>query len=184
MAYQFDDLKNIDLVSFQESIVGAIRAAMPGLVTVEFYRDDETEELPTPACLLEVAEWDFDGEDTAGTGQQCVTLRLRARLIFSREAGPIDTSLRVAGLALAAAISKKRFPGGSGPANLLMAAPDDFHPRARQFGIWLTEWTQEAYVGESVWVDAAVPTAVYIGFVPDVGPEHVADYIQIGAGAP
>lgn len=171
-----------DLAALHTAIRDKIAAAFPSLQTVEFYRDDEDENLATPACLLELEEFE-PGPTDPGTGQVCLSLRFSARLIFSRESGPTaPMQMRLAAVALAAFINKNRFGGGVNPAHVLIGSRDDFAPSlSGRLAIWRMEWVHgESFFGDSAWQsDGLVPKVVFLGRAPNIGPDHVGDYRAI-----
>jgi len=171
-----------DLEALHTAIRDQIAAAFPVFQTVEFYRDDEGEGMTTPACLLEMEEFQDTDEDP-GTGQICMSLRFSARLILTRENGPdAPMQSRLSAAALSAFINKNRFGGQVSPAHVLMGSRDDFSPSLLgRFSIWRIEWVhREAFFGASVWAgDNLIPQTVYLGRAPEIGPDHIEDYKEI-----
>lgn len=170
-----------DLNALHSAIQAQIATAFPSFRTVEFYRDDESEEIATPACLLEMDEFE-DGDVDPGNGQVCLSLRFSARLLFSRQddaSGPIQA--RLAGSALAAFVNKNRFGGGVSPAVIISGMTDEFRPAVSgRWAIWRLEWVhREAFFGSSVWAPGPIPQAIYIGMAPKIGADHVADYEKV-----
>jgi hypothetical protein len=76
----------LTLDSLHSAIVAQLAAAFPSFKTVEFYRDDESESIPTPALLLEMSEAETASEQDAGTGQWCAYARFEARITLSHAA--------------------------------------------------------------------------------------------------
>jgi hypothetical protein len=161
-------------------IVSAISAKFPDLQTVEAYRLDR-KSLKVPACLVELTDWDTRVDPDPGTEQLAVMARFEARFIMSFRQGAANPKLEVRKLAAAfAAFAKfQRWGCPIGPAEILSAAPDDFDPELDQFEVWCVEWQQIIHLGASVWEMPPdwIPTEVYLGFAPDIGPEHIDDYI-------
>lgn len=181
------DQVNIDVL--QDAIVADIAAAFPDLKTVDFYSDERDVRNIVPACELDIPEWqDFTSPDP-GTGQQPVMMRFEARFIIdgvdSQEA---KRSIRRLAVAFTAFLYKRRWsdaanPGKkipTGPAEFLGAYHDQFHENLDQYQVWRVEWQQSVSLGESVWDAAgAAPTHVFVGFAPDIGAGHAADYIEV-----
>lgn len=149
------DLLLTDLRSLHTKIRDAIATRFPALKTVEFYRDEESEDLPTPACLLELDEIEPHEEDP-GTSQIIVGLRFSARLVFSREAGHDGLlNVRLAAADVATFINKNRFEGRVAPGRILSCGVDFFRPDLTdRYAIWRVEWHHErAFLGPNVWQD-------------------------------
>lgn len=142
-----------DLKALQNSIQDQIARQFPAFRLVEFYRDEESEALPTPACLLELDEFEHVEEDP-GTDQLMVSLRFSARLVFSRERGPKALmNVRLAAASLASFINKNRFCGNIFPARIHNAGPDFFRPDlTSRYAIWRLEWSHaQAILGQNIW---------------------------------
>lgn len=164
------DVVSTDIEALHASIISVIKAQFPDLKVVEFYRDDETEDMPTPACLLELEEIEHTGEDI-GTEQLVARLRFAARLVFSRQNdAEAPMQIRIASAALAALINKNRFSGRISPAQLISCSGDGFRPDLTgKFVIWRIEWHHdEAMLGKNIWkngstdpVEAVPPPLVH-----------------------
>lgn len=157
-----------DLRELHQRIRDAVAARFPAFKVVEFYRDEESEALPTPACLLELDEIEHHEEDP-GTDQIMVALRFSARLVFSREGGPDGLlNVRLAAADVAAFINKNRFGGGVFPARILSCGADFFRPdMTGQYAIWRVEWHHEQAVFGANSLDQAdavgpAPTAIIV----------------------
>lgn len=168
----------ISLEELHDKIVAAIRAKFPNLQTVEFYREDR-EQLPVPACLLDMAEFE-DASQDPGTGQLAVTMRFEADFILGFRTEHAKLSARVLAAAFSQFISQRRWPGCPvGKAQAIHAYRNDFKPELDQYEVWTVEWRQEVNLGETVWKDTTTPTQIFIGFTPKIGKDHVADYIPV-----
>lgn len=159
------------------AIEGAIVAKFPALRTVEFDRTDESENIPTPACLLSLVEFEPAPEHDAGTGQWPVHARFEARMILTSR--PADSAREVRKLAAAFAtwMNLRRW-GLAAPGDecrVIACEPDEFEPRADKFHAWRVEWTQLVMLGEPEWLGGNIPEALY-SFVPRVGIPHESEY--------
>lgn len=170
----------VDLTALLPVIETAIKAQFPGLKTVEFFRDDR-DTIVVPACLLDLPEMEEAHEIDPGTGQLAVMARFEAELILGFRTAEAKLSGTVLAAAFAAFLHKARWPGGlTGPAESIHVYKSDFKPQLDQYEVWCVEWRQALHLGESVWTDEGiVPTTVYLGFAPDIGTGHEADYVQI-----
>lgn len=170
----------VDLTALHATITNAIAVRFPALATVEFYREDR-DELPVPACILDLCEFEGAPEDDPGTGQLAVMARFEAEFIIGFRTPEAKMSLRLLVAAFSAFLHEKRWPGGlTGPARDIHAYKDDFKPALDQYEVWCVEWRQIVHLGESVWSGAGVtPTTVYLGFAPEIGAAHEDDYIKV-----
>lgn len=179
----------IDIDVLQDAIVHDIRAAFRDLKTVEFYSPERNATRIVPACELDIPEWqDFTSPDP-GTGQQPVMMRFEARFIIDGvDAQAAKRSIRRLTAAFTAFLYKRRWsdaanPGKkipTGPAEFMGAYHDHFDEELDQFQVWRVEWQQSVSLGVSVWdVAGAAPTHVFVGFAPDIGAGHQADYIEV-----
>ena len=51
------------------------------------------------------------------------------------------------------------------------------------FEVWAVEWDQQVDLGANIWAGEGVtPQTVSIGFAPDIGPGHEANYSDISGG--
>lgn len=169
------------LDAVHEGIVSTIAAQFPDLVTVEAYRLDR-KSLPVPACLIELTEMDAVPDNDPGTEQLAVNARFEARLVIGFRQGDKNPKLEIRKLAAAVAnfIRAKRWGCPIGAAEVVGAYPDDFDPELDQFECWRVEWQQLIYLGDTVWKDeGATPSQVMLGFAPNIGPGHEADYTEV-----
>lgn len=150
-----NDLLSTDLDALHIAIRDQIAKQYPCFRTVRFYKDDESEDMATPACLLELTEMESEGYDP-GTGQLNASLRFSARLVFSREhsaAAPLQ--IRLAAASLAAYLQHRRFSGCVSPARFLNASEDFLRPDIPgKWCVWRIEWVhEEAMFGRNVWIN-------------------------------
>jgi hypothetical protein len=193
----------IDLTQLQDAIVADIAAAFPVFETVQFYRgqgeDDgaERDTLPTPACLLDLTEFEAQPDDDPGTEQIAVLGRFEAELVigFRGDERPKHT-IRLLAANLAAWLHKRRWTDPDNPdkklptmaAQVVGAYRDDFAGRAAgkrdttlgQFEVWRVEWMQLFHLGVGVWNDEGVtPTTPLYSWSPDIGIGHEDDYQEL-----
>lgn len=170
-----------DLTALHTAITTAIASAFPALQTVEFYRLERVE-LPAPACLLEMVEAD-EGADP-GSEQQSLMVRFEARFILPFRTTHAKLEVRKLAMAFAAFIRKhgrwSGVGGQGGTPKVIGCYPDDFDPLLDQYEVWRVEWQQLLWFGDSVWAGEGItPTTVFVGFAPNIGTGHEADYIQV-----
>ena len=165
-------------------IISAIAAKFTALKTVAAYPMDR-KALTIPACLIELTEMTAINDEDPGTEQQAVYARFEARLIIGfRQDKDKNPKLEIRKLAAAvgAFVRAKRWGCPIGPAELIGIYQDDFDPELDQYEVWRVEWQQIIHLGESVWTgydEGDVPQRVYLGIAPEIGPEHIDDYVEI-----
>lgn len=169
----------VDLGALHDAILAAIKAAFPSLAYVDDYPLDRKPKA-VPACLVECDEMEPANDEDSGTGQQSLALHFNARLILPFRTATAGREIRIMAAALSALVHENRWGQFINPAEVLGCFPDAFDPDLDQYLVWRVEWRQVGQFGVSVWADTgpAVP-GVYLGFSPNIGPDHLADYIKI-----
>lgn len=179
----------VDLATLHDAIVADIKAAFPGLVTVEFYRE-ERDSLPKPACLLELTELEVLPDDDPGTEQLAVMAKFEAELVIGFTTPQAKRSIRLLAAALSAWLRKRRWTNYSGTTpklptgecQVIGAYQDDFTVMGRdndkgltQYEVWRIEWQQIVHLGKTVWTDeGVVPSEVFVR--EHMSGEPVTDY--------
>ncbi|HZZ03049.1 hypothetical protein [Paraburkholderia sp.] len=179
-----DTALDVDLMHAQ--IVAQIQAAFPAFRTVEFYRDEETETMPTPAILLEISEGEPELGDDAGTGQLPAYLRFEARIIMGIRTPAVKLAVRKAAFALSAWLHLRAWGNGvkAAPCHVIACGSDEFDPRLDKWAVWRVEWRQFVMLGDSAWSnDGSVPDD-WFSFAPDIGLGHEPDYQPAGVVLP
>lgn len=159
------------------AIRDAIALQFADFRTVEFYRDDEDHDFPTPACLLEIEEFEPTLADDAGTGQLPVHARFVARIIMGVRTKDAQREVRKVACALAAYLHQRRWEGiASDAAEVLAVAPDEFDPALDKWAVWRVEWRQLVFLGETAWTnEGAIPESLF-SWSPEIGIPHKDDY--------
>lgn len=180
---------NLSLDVLHAAIVADIKAQFPGLVTVEFYREDR-KNLPKPACLLTLTEFEASPDDDPGTEQLAVLAHFEAELVIGFNTLKAKQSIRLLAASLAAWLHNRRWdnPAGTtpklptGPCMVGGCYPDDFQPELDQFEVWRVDWQQIVHLGDTVWTNEGVtPSRVFLGQAPEVGTGNEADYVEVTA---
>lgn len=175
---------NLDINLLHDQIVEQIQAQFPSFKTVQFYRDDEAETIPTPAILLEVSEVEPEPDHDNGTDQLPVLIRFEARIIMGVRTPQVKLAVRLAAMALAGWLHKLSWGNGvyADPCRVLACSPDEFDPRVDKWCVWRVEWHNGAMLGnDNSWEnDGTVPAALY-SFAPDIGVPYKQDYQAITA---
>lgn len=168
---------NTTLDAVHEGIVQAIKAQYPDLKTVEAYRLDR-QNLPTPACLIELTDMETGVDPDPGTEQLAVMARFEAKFVISFRQGLKNPKLEVRKLAASFAhfARLQRWGCPIGPADVLSISQDDFDPELDQFECWRVEWQQIIHLGDSIWNwSGETPTPVF-SWAPNIGIPHEPEY--------
>lgn len=179
-----DDIPTLSLDDMQAAITEAVKAQFPAFKTVEFDRDDEDENFPAPACLMEFIEAEPAPTNDGGSGQWPAHARFDARILLpARKTAKAE--VKKAAVAFATWINLKRFPGiYADPCQVITCEPDEFSPQVERFRVWRVEWVMPVFFGNSVWNGdgTPLPTKVFVGLAPNVGAEFIDDYIEVTGG--
>lgn len=170
----------ISLDQLFQVIVDQVQAQFPDLVVVEFDRDEGSTPPQAPACILEMTEGEKYEDQDPGTGQLAFSARFEARLLVGFNRPRAKAEARKRALAFAAWMHLRRwgaFGCPSGPAEIIGAYRDDFHPALDKFEAWKVEWVQVIHLGTDVWKDdpTAVTPQVFVRLDPAADP---ATYTQ------
>lgn len=169
----------VTLLQAQTAIADAIRAAFPVFATVEFDRDDEDQDIPTPALLLEFVEADPNPANNAGTGQWPALARFDARILLgARKTARSD--VKVLAVSLAAWLNLRRFPGvAADPCQVIACEPDEFAPNVERYRTWRVEWVMPVQFGNSDFDFSGDTPAAFFSFAPEIGIAHEDKYSPI-----
>lgn len=169
----------ISLDDLHQAILDKIAAQFPDLVTVDDYRDDR-KTLPVPACLVELTDMEGSPENDPGTEQLCVLSHWEARIIIGFRTADAKREIRKLAGALGAFVHLQRWGLPVSPAEVTSIGPDEFSPELDRYEVWRVEWQQRLNLGKSVWDnDGTIPTQVLVSWSPDIGPDHVDDYMPV-----
>lgn len=175
----------LDVELMHKEIVAQIAEAFPSFKTVEFYRDDETDRMPTPAVLLDMDDAEPSDESDNGTGQLPAFLRFEARIIMGKRSPIVRLEVRKAALALAAWLKGRHWGNGvlADECQVLVICRDEFDPAMDQFAVWRVEWRNRVYLGDSAWTNEGAVPESWFSFAPDIGADHKDDYQPVGFSA-
>jgi hypothetical protein len=182
------------LDDYQSAVLDALRD-IPWAVTVGAYPDIGSE-FPTPAVFLDVARWELSDNNLGGN----VTLQLTCNIYIlrhfmagvgeGRKEGDIDalkgsteTRVRNAALLMSNWIHGKQFGPVSAPAVIQSAEPMVWEKSdgTQDHVIWSVSYTQDVAVGPDPFEEPDAPKmkALWLGIFPDIGPDHIDDYIPL-----
>jgi len=170
----------IDLDQLHQAIMDKIAAQFPNLKTVDDYSQARNR-FTAPACFVELTQLDA-GEADPGTEQLQVAARFEAHLIIRFKKLEAKRAIRNLAGAFSAFLRNQRWGLPVGPAQFVAASPDEIagSESLDQYEVWTIEWEQEVHLGQSIWKgDDTLISEIYVGYSPEIGPEHESDYQQI-----
>jgi hypothetical protein len=170
----------MNLDALHDAIETAIKAAFPDFQTVEFYREDEDANVPTPACLLDMVEAEPQKPSDAGSGMLPALVRIEARIIMARRTAATHRAVRKAATSLAGWLYLRRFPGVvTDEVEVIAIEPDEFAPNVERFCVWRVEFVMLAFFGTDAWKnDGTVPTDAFYSIAPDIGIPNKEKYVN------
>lgn len=151
--------------------------------TLAFYGRVDTK-IPTPSIYLEltdIAAGEGNGGDI-GTDQWAVTLRFEAYVFTDYKAPNYRILTRLNAARLAAYLVGHQWTGvAGGPCRALGAHLDRFTPDANagQYDCMRVEFEMDCLIGLDSWAGGTTPTKVFVGFQPNTGTAHEADYVEV-----
>ena len=167
----------VDIAALHQSIRAGIEVQFPG-VFVDFY-PRPGEKIKVPAILLELEDITVSNTDDMGTEQCPVTLNFNAYCVLSYKSGN-KIALRTMAAALLYFIRGERWGMPVSAADVSGVSPDSLSGDNHEYEVMRVEFSHEAILGNDAWAgDGQLPTTVYLGASPDVGPDHLTDYEQI-----
>jgi hypothetical protein len=172
----------LDLDALHAAIESEITAQYPDLKVVEFYREEERKQLPLPAILLDLTEFEVETDKDPGTGQLAVNARFEAEIIFGFNTPNVKREIRKFAAAFAAWLRLRRWKGIVGPdaVQVIGCYRDAFHPQLDKYEVWRVEFAQVLYIGEKDWTnEGKIPSTVYIGYSPAVGTGSEPAYTEL-----
>lgn len=173
----------IDLSAVHQSIIDAIVAAFPAVVTVEDYRENR-KGLPLPAIMVELVDMEAAPDEDPGTEQLAMRTRFEARIIIGFRTANAEREIRKLAGALGAFVHQNRFGQPIEPAEVLTITPDDFDPDLDQYVVWRVEWQQILHLGATVWTnEGEIPETVLFSYVPRVGIPYEDEYFELDQDA-
>lgn len=175
-------IPTLSLDTLHDAMKAQIAAKFTGAF-VDFY-PRPGEAIKTPAILLEIEDMPADDPDNVGTEQLAVTLNVNAYCVLSYKAGN-KKALRTMAANVLAYVRGRRWGQPVQAAKAIGAFPDRVRggnpaqPSGVQddYEVMRVEFTHEVLLGADIWDnDGAVPTEVWLGYAPEIGPDHIDDY--------
>ncbi len=176
------------LEALLESIAARLHEAFPALKACEVHdgRFDlpELRRIATRTPAMFTACLGVDQVANPGTEQADATLLLAIYIVTANAAGlSRGAAARALSEAVLQLVQGERWGGGTGEAAELRAE-NLYSGDIDKTGValWGISWQQVLRIGTSVWDTTGVfPVHLYLGIVPDVGPAHVDDYVEVAA---
>jgi len=182
MSYEQDPSDNTPVPI--EALHSAIKTAMRSfwttqqVPTVGFYTR-QTTKIIAPAVFFELAS--IAGEAETQTEQFAGTFRFSAYCIVPYAATNAILAAKVLAAELVAFVQGNRWSQPIGRARVTLVETELMEGEAPSYETVRVDWEQDGLLGASVFNDdgCVTPTEVWLGFEPNVGPEHVGDYLQV-----
>ena len=173
-----------DITQLHQCILADLSAKFGTGWTVGFYQRDYAR-IPTPFINVELI-----AATPAAAGQQVSTedgllwqadLRFEALIIFDYKAADYRIKTRLHGAALAGYLTGRQWSGiANGPCRVLDSGADAWNDGgAAQYDLWRVEWEQTCLLAADAQVAGTLPSEIYLGFTPNTGPGHEAEYKRI-----
>ena len=167
-------IPTLSIDALHEAMKAQLAAKFTGC-HVDFY-GRPGDRVPTPAILLEIEDIPADDPDNVGTEQLSVTLNVNAYCVLDYKA-PNKKALRTMATNVLAYVRGRRWGQPVGPAKAGGAYPDHMRGQEADYEVMRVEFTHEALIGDDIWTgDGPVPTEIWLGYSPDIGPAHIDDY--------
>jgi len=172
---------------FSTSVAAAIKAKLPDLKACTTHPGrfnlDEVKRLATRVPAVYVASMGVVGVEEVDDESRDVTLQMVAYVLTKDVPNlPKEVSSSNIVSVLVAWLPSRRF-GKTGGAQKVTA--QNFYSGTIDkagVAIWAVIWRQTIRMSEEDLVaDGIIPTDVYVGVTPDVGPPHIDDYVEITA---
>jgi hypothetical protein len=180
------NLSPVDIVALHAAILDGIKNRFPTLQAVDHY-PRPGEMIDTPAVYVELESFDADQPPNIGTEQLPVTLNFVAYAVCDYKLGS-KLTVRTLAIALAAFINDQKWGQPVSSANVTHGGPDWMRAKlpnsSPEYEVMRVEWTHEALLNDSIWVDEGVaPAYLFVSgdVAPNtnVGPGNEAAYIQM-----
>ncbi|MGE8187942.1 hypothetical protein [Pseudomonas sp. NPDC086278] len=161
------------LKQLYRSIEQHVQAHLPGVHTVAVW-PVISDRVRLPAVFIEMAEME-PGQDL-GTGETCLACKFEARVVTD----PIqpDHHQQAVFLAGQLAILLRLQSWGIAvePSEFVQAMQDWTKPELDGYTVWVVEWTQQIYLGETEWPWPDEPPGTLVfNFEPGDGPVRPED---------
>lgn len=170
---------NVDdgLTAGHDAMEAAFLEAMPWLKTVDAYKPLQGGQAVTsPAVLIEAVE--MQPGRKASNGKTPVEVEFAAHCILSVTTSRVELAIRNFAALVIQFVDGNRWGLGEEverPTEL-SAYPGMFKPDEKGFESWVVNWKQVFHLGEPETLPDYLPTDVFIGEYPNVGPGHEDDY--------
>lgn len=166
----------VNIATLHASIKSALTAGFSG-TAVDYYAR-QGERVAVPAIFFELEEVTADDPDDIGTEQLAVRLKFNGYVVNSYKAGN-KLGIRTAAVALMQFIRGKRWGQPVGAANVIGAFPDTMQGQPDDYEVMRVEWEHEALLGTDIWPGGIVPSEVWLGISPLIGPENLEHYVLL-----
>ena len=182
MTYQPDPTDNpsVDVQALHEAIKAKLRLAFTtqAVPTIDYHARLK-QKFVAPAIFFELTG--IDGNPETQTEQFDGVFKFSAFCVIPYNATNAILAARALACQLVTKVQGNRWNVPIGRARVVRMEPELFEGDVPPYEMVRVDWEQEGLLGASVFnEDGAIPpTEVWLGLEPDVGPEHVDDYVQV-----
>lgn len=182
MTYQADpsDNASVDVQTLHEAIRTRLRAAFTtqAVPTIDFHARLK-EKFISPAIFFELTG--IDGNPETQTEQFDGVFKFSAFCVVPYNAPNAILAARSLACQLVTKVQGNRWGVPIGLARVVRLEPELFEGDVPPYEMVRVDWEQEGVLGVSVFNEdgAIVPTEIWAGFEPNVGPDHIDDYVQV-----
>ncbi|MNC39624.1 hypothetical protein D3C75_882930 [compost metagenome] len=183
-------MNGLEWISDYQNLVVEQLAQMSWAETIGVY-PDLPDGFPTPAIFVDVARWDKSDKPIGGK----ITFELTCNIYLLRhffagdgedetKQGGAETRARNAAGIISNWIDGRCFGTTTAPAVFESADPMQWSKgdQAPEHAIWCVTYTQPLAMGIDPFdppADAPLLKEIFVGFAPDIGQEHEADYERV-----
>ena len=171
-----------DLVVLHQRILADLQVQFPDPWKFAWYLR-QPDQMPVPCIGLELVEFNPTAAEHGdiGTLQFHANLRFEAYVFTDYKNPDYRIKSRLYGAALAASLVGRQWTGvANGPCRVLGVMEDRWRDSgAAQYDCMRVEWEQTCLFNSDIYSGGFLPNELYLGFTPNIGSAHEADYIKV-----
>ncbi len=151
----------LDLDQLHQAIIDTLKAGFPNIQNVFDYSDQPLNRIPKPALSIQLTEMEILPDEDSGDEALPVNASFTLYVMFNNNEPNTERSIRKLSSDLALFIKGQRWGlTGIFPAQVERFGIDQFEPSIDRSLIWSVEFSQQLWIGKSVWNDEAFPARV------------------------
>jgi hypothetical protein len=175
------------LVNFLNKVKADLQAAFPAVRSIELHSGDvnaaEVQRLAPSSPTLLISIGSIGESESVGDGTELLPLTV---VVYVMTKDQPRLSRFEAALNLVESLHERvndnnfDFDGARTAKNIAAKNLFSGDIERQKVALWAVRWTQNVLVGESLFDDdGVVPTDLYVGITPDIGPGHEQDYVKV-----